>query len=60
METYVKKFTRKLLEHKDNLNEYVDQLYVNDSEDGDLNELFGLLKQEGLLSFIYADNSAFI
>ena len=60
METYVKKFTRKLLEHKDKLNEYVDQLYVNDSEDGDLNELFGLLKQEGLLSFIYADNRAFI
>ena len=58
METYVKKFTRKLLEHKDKLNEYVDQLYVNDSEDGDLNELFGLLKQEGLLSFIYADNRA--
>lgn len=58
METYLKKFMRKLLEHKDNLNEYVDQLYSDESEENDLNELFGLLKNEGLLSFIFADNRA--
>lgn len=59
METYLKKFMRELLEHKDNLNEYVNQLYSDESREEDLNALFGALKREGLLSCIYADNRAY-
>lgn len=59
METYLKKFMRELLEHKDNLNEYVDQLYADESKEDDLNGLIGALKKEGLLTCIYADNRAY-
>ena len=59
MESYLKKFMRELLEHKNNLNEYVDELYADDTREDDLNALFGALKKEGLLSCIYADNRAY-
>ena len=59
MESYLKKFMRELLEHKNSLNEYVDELYADDTREDDLNALFGALKKEGLLSCIYADNRAY-
>ena len=59
MDSYLKRFMRELLEHKNDLNEYVDQLYTDESREDDLNAMFGALKKEGLLSFIYADNRAY-
>ena len=59
MEAYLKKFMRELLENKNTLNEYVDQLYSDESKEGDLNELFGALKKEGLISCVFADNRVF-
>lgn len=50
---------RELLEHKNDLNEYVNQLYTDESREDDLNAMFGALKKEGLLSCIYADNRAY-
>ena len=50
---------RELLEHKNNLNKYVDELYADDTREDDLNALFGALKKEGLLTCIYADNRAY-
>ena len=45
MESYLKIFMRDLLEHKDNLNEYVSELYEDESKEDDLNALFGALKK---------------
>lgn len=59
MESYLKRFMRELLEHKNDLNEYVDQLYADESREDDLNAMFGALKKEGLLSCIFADNRAY-
>ena len=59
MESYLKIFMRDLLEHKDNLNEYVSELYEDESKEDDLNALFGVLKKEGLLTCIFADNRAY-
>lgn len=59
MDTVSKKLMRDLLEHKDNLNEYIDSLYKDDSVENDLNSLFGVLKNEGLISCMYADNKAY-
>lgn len=59
MESYLKIFMRDLLEHKDNLNEYVSELYEDESKEDDLNALFGALKKEGLLTCIFADNRAY-
>lgn len=59
METYLKTFMRKLLSHMDSLNEYVNELYADESREDDLNALFGALKKEGLLTCIYADNRAY-
>lgn len=59
MESYLKRFMRELLEHKNDLNEYVNQLYTDESREDDLNAMFGALKKEGLLSCIYADNRAY-
>ena len=56
MEIYLKKFMRKLLEHKDNINEYVNELYADESREDDLNALFGALKKEGLVTCRYASN----
>lgn len=59
MESYLKRFMRELLEHKNDLNGYVNQLYADETRDADLNSMFGALKKEGLLSCIYADNRAY-
>ncbi len=59
METYLKKFMRELVAHKNDLNEYVNQLYADESREDDLNAMLGALKKEGLLSCIYADNRAY-
>ena len=50
MESYLKRFMRELLEHKNDLNEYVNQLYTDESREDDLNAMFGALKKEGLIS----------
>ena len=60
MESYQKIFMRKLLEHKDNLSEYINELYSDESRENDLNALFAELKKEGLVNCIYADNRAYI
>ena len=59
MESYLKIFLRKLLEHKENLGEYVDSLYSDESKESDYNALFGELKSEGLLNVRFADNKAY-
>lgn len=59
METYIKKFMRQLLKHKDSLNEYVDELYSDESRDEDLNDLFSELKKQGFINCMYADNRAY-
>lgn len=48
MESYLKRFMRELLEHKNDLNEYVNQLYTDESREDNLNAMFGALKKEGL------------
>lgn len=50
---------RQLLEHKDNLGEYINELYNDESRENELNALFGELKKEGLVNCIYADNRAY-
>lgn len=59
MESYQKIFMRQLLEHKDNLSEYINELYNDESMENELNALFGELKREGLVNCIYADNRAY-
>lgn len=59
MEAYLKKFMRGLLSHKHDLGQYIDSLYKDDSIEDNLNEMFGILKKEGLITCIYADNRAY-
>lgn len=59
MEIYLKKFMRRLLDHADALNEFVDELYKDESRENDLNALFGALKKEELINCIYADNRVY-
>ena len=59
MEDYLKKFMRNLLDHKTDLNEYIDSLYKKGSNRANLNVMFGLLKEEGLINVLYADNRAY-
>ena len=59
METYVKIFLKDLLANRDNLSQYVDLLYSDEHKHQDLNEMFGLLKKEGYISCLYADNRAY-
>ena len=59
METYVKIFLKDLLANRDNLRQYIDLLYSDEHKHQDLNELFGLLKKEGYISCLYADNRAY-
>ena len=49
---------QQLLKHKDNLNEYIGELYENESKEDELNSMFGTLNDEGLISCDYADNRA--
>ena len=59
METYLIKLMKGLLEHKDGLNKYVNELYADESREDDLNALFGALRKKGLLTCVYADNRAY-
>ena len=59
METYVKIFLKELLANRDNLSQYIDLLYSDEHKHQDLNEMFGLLKKEGYVSCLYADNRAY-
>lgn len=59
MDAYVKVFLRELLDNKDNLNKYIDSLYLDGHKHGELNEIFGLLKSEGYVSCLFADNRAY-
>ena len=54
-------FFRMLLSNSDHLQEYVNELYSGDEfANDDLNQIFGVLKQEGLISCQYADNRAWV
>lgn len=59
METYVKRFLKELLSNKDNLDSYIDSLYQDKYKCRDLNEMLGLLKREGYVSCLFADNRAY-
>jgi hypothetical protein len=59
MDTALKKLMSNLLIHKNNLNEYVDSLYKEESIKEDLNSLLGALKSEGLITYMYADDIAY-
>lgn len=51
---------KNLTAHDDNLNQYVDQLYKNgEYTENDLNEIFGQLDNDGLVSCMYADNKVY-
>ena len=60
MEVYLKNFMRELLEHRDNLNEYINQLYLDEYRGEELNALFGEAEREGFIDCIYADNRAYV
>ena len=59
MDMYIKRFMKELLDNKENLNQYIDDLYSLEYKRNDLNEMFGLLKEEGYISCIYADNRVY-
>ena len=59
MEAYVKLFLKDLLANRDNLGQYIDLLYSDGHKHQELNEMFGLLKREGYISCIYADNRVY-
>ena len=45
MDMYIKRFMKELLDNKENLNQYIDDLYSLEYKQNDLNEMFGLLKE---------------
>ena len=54
-------FFKKLLDNGDQLSTYVDSLYSgNVYSESDLNQIFGVLKREGLIACYYADDRAWI
>lgn len=61
MDRLYEAFFHNLLENGDNLSEYVDSLY-RDSQysEEDLNHIFGVLKRQGLITCMYADNRAWV
>ena len=61
MEKIYEDFFYRLLQNVDNLSDYVDSLYKsNEFTDNDLNQIFGALKKEGLISCLYADDRAWV
>lgn len=59
MNERIKVFLRELIENQNCLSEYIDSLYREQSEENDLNEIFGYLKHEGYVNCLYADNRAY-
>lgn len=60
MKRIIEDFFRKLVEHQDDLGAYIDSLYTNvDFDNDELNQLFGKLRDEGLIHCKYADNRAY-
>lgn len=61
MEKVYKDFFYKLLVNADNLSAYVDSLYkCKEFSEDDLNQIFGVLKKEGLIGCLYADDRAWV
>lgn len=61
MKKIYEKFFRKLLANAEHLASYVDSLYSgNKFSENDLNHIFGILKSEGLITCVYADNRAWV
>lgn len=58
METYLIKFIRDLLKHRENLNEYVNERYDADSQT--ISALLGDMKSEGLINYSFADNRPYL
>jgi len=56
MERYEKKLLGELLNHKEDLYNYVNMLYGNEKNEAKYNYLFSELKREGYVNYIYADN----
>lgn len=53
-------FFRMLINNADNLSAYVDSLYCGDDySESDLNQIFGVLKSEGLIVCTFADNRVY-
>ena len=59
MYTVLKKMMRNLLDHKDDIDKYIDTLYQQSQTEDDLNEIFGELKNEGLITYFPADNRVY-
>lgn len=54
-------FFRKLLDNSENLSNYVDSLYLgNEYSANDLDHIFGVLKGEGLIVCVFADDRAWV
>ena len=59
MKKVYEEFFSELIKNSTNLNQYVDQLYNrNEYSENELNEIFGYLRDEKLISFAYYDNRA--
>ena len=53
-------FFRNLKSNSNNISDYVDSLYEGHSySEGELNQIFGVLKREGLIFCVFADNRAY-
>ena len=61
MEQVYEDFFRELLNHQNELGEFVDSLYNGGTYSADdLNAILGRLKKEGLISCLFADNRAWV
>lgn len=60
MKEIYKRFFRDLLNHSDDLAHYVNELYEGDQyTNSDLNSIFGVLRKEGVVSYLEADNGVY-
>lgn len=61
MDTLYDDFFQKLLDHADDIAGYVDSLYTgNEYTEDDLNAIFGVLKNCGLITCMFADDRAWV
>lgn len=58
IDSFLEKFLKNLINNEQNLNSYIQDLYnnSNDIERSELNEMFGELRDYGLISCLFADN----